>query len=51
MFSISESQEREQAEGQEEGVVAQAAPLPWQSPHRRVWGAAGVCLEPSLRMK
>lgn len=35
MFSISESRERAEAEGQEEGAVALAAPLPWQSPHGR----------------
>lgn len=33
MFSISESREPAEAEGQEEGVAALAASLLWQSPH------------------
>lgn len=41
MFSISESQELVEAEGQREGAVALAAPLPWQSPHRWLGGKGG----------
>jgi len=43
MFSISESQERREAEGQEEGALALAAPLPWQRPHRHAWGSMYSC--------
>lgn len=37
MFSISESREPAEAEGQEEGVVARAAPLPLAKP-TQYWG-------------
>lgn len=47
MFSISESREPAEAEGQEEGVVSLSAPLLSQSPH-----SAGVgVLELSLGLK
>lgn len=42
MFSISESGELVEAEGQREGAVALAAPLPWQRPHRRLGGKKGL---------
>lgn len=48
MFSISESREPAEAEGQEEGVVGLAAPLPWQSPHS---AGVGVFSELSLGVK
>lgn len=39
MFSISESGEHAEAEGQEKVAVAWQLHLPWQSPHRRGgWG-------------
>lgn len=53
MFSISESQERAEAEGQEEGAVAQQLPSPGKAHTDRLAceGLRRVCLEPLLRMK
>lgn len=43
MFSISESGERAEAEGQEEAAVAPAASPPWQSPRRHAgWGGSSL---------
>lgn len=40
MFSVSESGERAEAEGQERAAVAWQLHLPWQSPHSRVGAGA-----------